>query len=83
MKLTFCASSVELLHGVIESNSDRGEAHLPLKSSHQSVVQTPGTLCAYHGGDGAKHAAVPCCVVPFNILKLSLNLHKRMTLKDS
>ena len=82
MKLTFCASSIELLHGVVKTYPDWGEAHLPLESCHQSIVKTPGPLCAHHGGDGAKHSPILHVDATFTFLRLSLNLDKRMTLKD-
>lgn len=82
MKLTLCASSVELLHGVVKTYPDRGEAHLPLESCHQSIVKTPGPLCAHHGGDGAEHPSILHIDATFAFLRLSLNLDKRVTLRD-
>lgn len=74
VKLTLCASSVELLHGVVEANPDRGEAHLPLESGHQPIVKTPGSLCAHHSRDGAEHSPVLHCTGSCNFLGLALDL---------
>lgn len=57
--LTLRARRVELLHRVIQADSNRGETHLPLESCHQATVETPGALCAYNGGDGAEHPSIP------------------------
>lgn len=74
LRLTLSAPGVELLHGVVEADAYRGEAHLPLESRHQSVVQTPGPLCAHHGGDGAHHSSILQCTLTCHLLGLSLDL---------
>lgn len=56
---TFWPPGVELLHGVIQADADRGEAHLSVQSCHQSTVQTARALSLHHGDDGAKHTSVP------------------------
>lgn len=58
---TVCSPGVELLHGVIEADTDGGEAHLPLEPCHQPAVEAPGPLRTHHGGDGTKHAPIPHC----------------------
>lgn len=78
-RLTLSSSSVELLHGVVKTDSDGGEAHLPLESCHQSIVKAAGPLCAHHGGDGAKHSPILHCTGPFT---LSLNLEDEVTFKN-
>lgn len=80
--LTVSASGVELLHGVVKADTDRSEAHLSLQACHQSIVQTPGPLCAHHGGDGAKHTPILQCTNPFGYLRLSLKLHDMMQIKE-
>lgn len=55
---TIGSSGVKLLDRVVEADADWSEAHLPLQSSHQPVIQTPGPLRTHHGGDGTKHTAV-------------------------
>lgn len=72
--LTLSAPGVELLHGVVQADPDRGEAHLPLESRHQSVVKTPGPLGAHHGGDGTHHSSILHCALAFHPLGLSLDL---------
>lgn len=72
--LTLSAPGVELLHRVVQTDSDGGKAHLPLESRHQSVVKTPGALCAHHGGDGTKHSSILQGSLTFNLLRLSLDL---------
>lgn len=72
--LTVFAAGVEVPDGVVEADSDRGEAHLPLQTCHQPVVQRPGPLCPDHGADGAKHASVADA---FHRRLLSLNLQGR------
>lgn len=56
--LTVRAFSVELFNRVVETNSDRRKAHLPLESCHQPTVKTQRTLSTHHGGDGAEHPSI-------------------------
>ena len=55
---TLRSPGVDLLHGVIESDSDGGEAHLSVEARHQTAVQAAGPLCPHHGADGPKHTLV-------------------------
>ena len=71
---TFRTLCVKLLHGVVEADADRGEAHLSLEAGHQPVVQTPGALRAHHGGDGAEDAPVLYRHNPLHCPRLSLDL---------
>lgn len=70
--------SVELLHGVIEADTDGGEAHLPLEPCHQPAVEAPGPLRTHHGGDGTKHAPIPHSLGPMPQLSLPLNLEYKV-----
>lgn len=79
--LTLSASGVELLHGVVKADSDRSKAHLSLQTCHQPIVKAPGSFCAHHGSDGAKHAPILHCTDPFGFPRLSLNLHNMITNK--
>lgn len=76
MKRTLCSSCVELLHRVVKADSDGGEAHLPLESCHQSIVEAPGPLSAHHGRDGAKYSTILQCADPFGFRSLPLNLNE-------
>ena len=71
LPLTVLSACVEIFDIVVEADSDRGEAHLPLQTGHQPVVQRPGALGSDHGGDGAEHPSVPDA---FHRLLLPLNL---------
>lgn len=56
--LTVFPPGVEILHVVVESYPDGGEAQLPLQTRHQPIVQGPGALGPDHGADGSEHAPV-------------------------
>lgn len=71
---TFRPSGVELLHGVIQADADRGKAHLPVQPCHQSAVQTPWALGLHHGEDGAKHTSVSHLVAIKRGFGFTLNL---------
>ena len=55
---TLWSPGVDLLHGVVESDPDGGEAHLSLEPRHQAAVQAAGPLRPHHGADGPEHAPV-------------------------
>lgn len=74
LRLTLSAPGVELLHGVVQADTYRGEAHLPLESRHQAIVKTPGPLGAHHCGDSAHHSSILQCTLSFHFLGLSLDL---------
>lgn len=56
---TFWPAGVELFHGVVQADPDRGEAHLSVQPRHQTAVKTPRTLGLHHGDNGAEHTPVP------------------------
>lgn len=80
---TVCSPGVELLHGVIEADADRGKAHLSLETCHQAIVEAPGPLCLHHGVDGAKHTSVLHHHLPFRGLGLALDLRQTNTSVNS
>lgn len=56
---TFWTAGVELFHGVVQADPDRGEAYLSVQPRHQTAVKAPRTLGLHHGDNGAKHTPVP------------------------
>lgn len=56
---TFWPAAVELFHGVIQADPDRGKAHLSVQPRHQTAVKAPRTLGLHHGDNGAEHTPVP------------------------
>lgn len=76
-ELTVCSPCVEISDIVVEADSDGGEAHLPLQTSYQPVVQRLGPLRSDHGADCAKH---PSVTDPLHGFLLSLNLGSRVVL---
>lgn len=59
--LTIRSFSVELFNRVVETDTDRGKAHLSLKSCNQPTVKTQSPLSAHYGDDGTKHTPILYC----------------------
>ena len=58
------APGVELFARDLEAYEDRGEAHLPLQTGNQSVVEAAGTVRVHQCHDGTRHTTVldtGCC----------------------
>lgn len=71
---TFWASGVELFHGVVQANPDRGEAHLSVQPRHQTAVKTPRALGLHHGDNGAEDTPVSHSLAAQQRLGFALDL---------